>query len=706
MSDESTSPLTLRRLFQRYQAGGRDFRGVTVVPDAAPSSQIGEAEDFELQRPLESFPRDLSYADFSRARLDGIDLSQTRLLSVAMVSTWLLRVRFEGAEFTSSDLTSMAAKDCVFDNASFNGATLGGAVSFISQCSFVAADFRGASTLRGAKFTACRMSGALLDGVEAENASFSECDLSHAQLKGARLIEAMFDNCNLSGADLSDAQMHKADLRRANLMDATLRNCRLNRAVLQNAVLVAADLTSASLPGVYASEANFRLARLHAADFYRAELRLSNLSGCDLTDANLAEADLWGASLDDANLSRTDFSGANLEKSTLRPSQVDGARFLGAYLWGARVELDSPHEGTLEGAIRDTWKRLEPPGLEGRIMFSDRLEEEPTHTVVRVFFATDRADAGRDVPESERFGAARGSHVSYGTCEVSLPRDHRMGRLEAPSIWRLELRWDERRHVLLRSVKVTPSKRFFESVGSRSRHSVAGEALVFLHGFNVTFADAIRRTAQLSYDLAFDGAPLVYSWTSQGRASRYIVDETNARLATDDFIKFLSSLLSVRGVRRIHLVAHSMGARVLFDGLQEHLLYRDRSRVDSRVGNVFLTAPDIDAETFTREVVKVYPAGDTLTLYASAKDRALALSKSIHGYPRAGDAGTQLITMPGLVTIDATEVDTDFLAQSYFGSCRSVISDLFYAIRDVPPEERHGLRKAGQPPRQHWSIVP
>jgi esterase/lipase superfamily enzyme len=36
--------------------------------------------------------------------------------------------------------------------------------------------------------------------------------------------------------------------------------------------------------------------------------------------------------------------------------------------------------------------------------------------------------------------------------------------------------------------------------------SEAHDLLVFIHGYNTTFADALRRTAQIFYDLDFGGA--------------------------------------------------------------------------------------------------------------------------------------------------------------------------------------------------------
>ena len=40
----------------------------------------------------------------------------------------------------------------------------------------------------------------------------------------------------------------------------------------------------------------------------------------------------------------------------------------------------------------------------------------------------------------------------------------------------------------------------------------------------------MRRTAQIAYDLKFEGAPIVYSWPSQEGLLSYTVDENERRL--------------------------------------------------------------------------------------------------------------------------------------------------------------------------------
>ncbi len=37
-----------------------------------------------------------------------------------------------------------------------------------------------------------------------------------------------------------------------------------------------------------------------------------------------------------------------------------------------------------------------------------------------------------------------------------------------------------------------------------------------MHGYNTSFDNALYRTAQIAYDLDFDGATFLYSWPSGG----------------------------------------------------------------------------------------------------------------------------------------------------------------------------------------------
>jgi len=292
------------------------------------------------------------------------------------------------------------------------------------------------------------------------------------------------------------------------------------------------------------------------------------------------------------------------------------------------------------------------------------------------------------------YGLERGRGVELGTCEVSIPKEHETGVLESPSIFKLEMRETPERHVVLLDVERLPEETFYTALSERVARSPAKDAFVFVHGYNVSFEDAARRTAQIAYDLDFPGAPIFYSWPSQASLTGYTVDETNVEWTVPHLREFLAELVERSGAEHVHLVAHSMGNRALTSALRG-LSYRKDVK-QPMFNHVVLTAPDIDADVFRRDLApRIVKTAERVTLYASSNDKALSYSKTVHGYPRAGDTGEYLVVVPGIDTIDVSAVDASLfgLGHLYYGSNRTVLADLFDLIRKAkPPEERRWLR--------------
>ena len=219
--------------------------------------------------------------------------------------------------------------------------------------------------------------------------------------------------------------------------------------------------------------------------------------------------------------------------------------------------------------------------------------------------------------------------------------DHKHGKTAALSVQRcrdsLAARYVEFRPVT--NTRQAPDA-FFTALRDRVEASSKKEAFVFVHGFNTTFDEAAYRTAQLAHDLKFEGAPIFYSWPSQGGLLEYAIDETNVVWTVPHLKEFLVGVARHSGANAVHLVAHSMGNRALTSALQ--LLSYELRDEPAMFREVVLTAPDIDAEVFRRDVVPaIVTTADRVTLYASSNDEALKLSKAIHGYRRAGDSGGQ-----------------------------------------------------------------
>jgi esterase/lipase superfamily enzyme len=95
------------------------------------------------------------------------------------------------------------------------------------------------------------------------------------------------------------------------------------------------------------------------------------------------------------------------------------------------------------------------------------------------------------------------------------------------------------------------------------------------------------------------------------------------------------------------------------------------------------------------------------TLYASARDRALLLSRAFHNFQRLGETQPQLLVADGLDTIDASLVDTSLLGHSYIGDVPSIVADLRdLVVSGKRPPERPGLETYQQNALRYWFIRP
>ncbi len=329
-------------------------------------------------------------------------------------------------------------------------------------------------------------------------------------------------------------------------------------------------------------------------------------------------------------------------------------------------------------------------------------EGEKAFAVVKVHYATDRNLSGQSSPRKV-YGIKRSS-ISYGTCEISIPRNHKMGEIEAPSIWRLEFSSSSKKHVVLKNVNRRSKTRFFQDVRNNVKLSHGKNAFIFIHGYNIEFHEAAKRTAQIAYDLRFDGAPIFYSWPSRGGYKDYTRDEANVRWTQSNLKRFLKDFVKRSDAKNIYLIAHSMGARALTGAVAE--LVTEMPSVRKRFKEVLLAAPDIDAEVFKRDIApKLVKAARNVTLYASADDRALQWSRAIHGEPRAGDAGNNLVVVKGVDTIDATGIDTSLFGHAYFAEVPTIITDMLALIRyGRRPKDRPGLQPVLASGGQYWAF--
>jgi esterase/lipase superfamily enzyme len=300
------------------------------------------------------------------------------------------------------------------------------------------------------------------------------------------------------------------------------------------------------------------------------------------------------------------------------------------------------------------------------------------------------------------YGGQRGDETpQLGICNVTIPPTHRLGEIETPFIAsipvlnRLSPRFeDPNKHVVIQGIAPLTRDDFLRHLRSRIAAAGSREAFVHIHGFNNSFADACRRTAQIAHDLKeFKGVPIMYSWASMGSPSprAYLTDTGTVEWSVPHFERFLIMVASETGATTIHLVAHSMGSRLLAATLES---LANKAAAPRQLGQLVFAAADVDAQTFKSRYLPVFKGvAKRTTSYVSSEDQALRLAQKAAVYPRVGEAGPNLLVVEGMDTIDASPVDTSLIGHDYLAT-KPVFLDLFELLaHGAAPQDRCGTPK-------------
>jgi esterase/lipase superfamily enzyme len=193
-----------------------------------------------------------------------------------------------------------------------------------------------------------------------------------------------------------------------------------------------------------------------------------------------------------------------------------------------------------------------------------------------------------------------------------------------------------------------------------------GDVLIYVHGFNQTFATAALDAARLSDAIKFHGRTMMFSWPSRAGLFDYVYDRESAMFSRDDFERVLSSIVAAPGAGRVHIVAHSMGTMLALESLR--LLYaRYGDTVTGRIGAVVFAAPDIDMDVFSSAIGRIGPLAGKITVVTSTNDRALALSGRLAGgMTRVGAAEKAKIEQLGVHVIDASDAGWGIINHDLF----------------------------------------
>ncbi|MBA4130753.1 MAG: esterase [Hyphomicrobium sp.] len=251
---------------------------------------------------------------------------------------------------------------------------------------------------------------------------------------------------------------------------------------------------------------------------------------------------------------------------------------------------------------------------------------------VDVLVATTRERGSKDDPDE--FTVERSKQLNFASLTVSIPPAHVTGEIEWPNGGPP----DPALHFVTTRRTSLGEDGFIDELRQRGRRSTeqAGDVLVFIHGYNTRYEEAVYWLAQIVHDSGFKGTAVLFAWPSRGKAPLYLADREASTYSRDYFERALLKISKVPEVKEINILAHSMGNWLAVEGLRQAKM-NGHGDFGGKLGEVILASPDLDANVFRTQLDVIGKLPRPMTVLVSGDDKALALSTWLAGdVERAG----------------------------------------------------------------------
>ena len=252
------------------------------------------------------------------------------------------------------------------------------------------------------------------------------------------------------------------------------------------------------------------------------------------------------------------------------------------------------------------------------------MTDAPGTSQVDMLVATTRT---QDKSPAIMFNGFRSEAMAFADVDVSVPPDNvrTIGEVQWPKV----LPGNPAVDFVTRHTAIIDRKTALALVHDHVKRSPKKQVLVFVHGFNNRFEDAVYRFAQIVHDSGTEAVPVLFTWPSKGNVLAYGYDRDSSTYSRDQLEAVLKGLASDPEVGEVSVLAHSMGNWLLLESLRQ-MAIRD-GRIAPKIKNVLLAAPDVDIDVAREQIEDMGPNKPAFALFVSRSDKALAVSKDIYG---------------------------------------------------------------------------
>ncbi|TIV90178.1 MAG: alpha/beta hydrolase, partial [Mesorhizobium sp.] len=128
------------------------------------------------------------------------------------------------------------------------------------------------------------------------------------------------------------------------------------------------------------------------------------------------------------------------------------------------------------------------------------------------------------------FDGERSATLNYARVNVTVPPIHQVGQIERRSRGKSD---DPTKYFMASEVVGYDTQPKFTSALNADIDARGGRVMVFVHGYNTGFDDAVYRLTQIVHDSGYPGTPVLFSWASGAKTTDYVYDKESAAAARD-----------------------------------------------------------------------------------------------------------------------------------------------------------------------------
>ncbi|MDW3221626.1 MAG: alpha/beta hydrolase [Paracoccaceae bacterium] len=269
---------------------------------------------------------------------------------------------------------------------------------------------------------------------------------------------------------------------------------------------------------------------------------------------------------------------------------------------------------------------------------------------------------------------------------------------------------------------VSADRAFAARINKQLAATRGGDLVIYVHGVRSDFSNPVLAAAELQHFAGYRNVFSAYAWPAESSLISYLQDTEEATGSAFLFRRYIRFLAAETNARRIHIVAHSAGTRLVTEAIGQFGLEYSRAsdaqiKRDLKLGKVILIGSDASPDRFGSYLIDgADRIIDELTIYTSTRDRALRLSDALFGLGgRLGQTTTTALpdyvqtwleSIEDLNIIDVTDAEASNAANGhgYLRGSPWVSSDIVTSINfDLTPAER-GLVRA--PVGPGWVFPP